>query len=168
MQSAPGRSNTTRLGLRPCALILGISHVALKKAADAGRAPREPDGTFDLTAVQASEWWQGRSGGVATGGRKLGDLSKIELEKRLLIERQRKLKTANDRERKLSVNAADAALAWAESGKKISDAVRGLPARIVNRLPSEWRHEVMIVAEEETRQTLTALSDEIRCDPAAA
>lgn len=40
------------LGLRAAAKCLGVSHVALKKAADAGRVDRNPDGTFDVERVR--------------------------------------------------------------------------------------------------------------------
>jgi hypothetical protein len=40
----------TRLGLRPAAVKLGISHVALLKAAKAGRVQRGEDGLFDVEA----------------------------------------------------------------------------------------------------------------------
>jgi len=63
------------------------------------------------------------------------------------------------------------ALAWIEShvdsmarrlvlGVKIRDAVMALPARMANRLPAEWRRQVLAVAEEEARSVLAALSDE--------
>lgn len=37
-----------RLGLRPAARLLGISHPALLKAVETGRVEREADGTFDV------------------------------------------------------------------------------------------------------------------------
>jgi len=42
------------IGLRAAARELGIQHSALKKAADNGRVPRQPDGTFDVDACRAA------------------------------------------------------------------------------------------------------------------
>jgi hypothetical protein len=42
------------LGLRAAARELGISHPALKKAADRGRVPRLSDGTFDVDACRVA------------------------------------------------------------------------------------------------------------------
>ncbi len=53
---------------------------------------------------------------------------------------------------------------WTSIAVHFRDAVLGLPARVVNRLPAEWRREVSTVVDEEARAVLTALSDQLRAD----
>jgi hypothetical protein len=57
---------------------------------------------------------------------------------------------------------------WADIAIRTKNAVMGIPAQIVNRLPAEWRRDVLIAAEDETRKVLTALSDEVRSISQAA
>jgi len=51
---------------------------------------------------------------------------------------------------------------WTRIAVQFRTAVLGLPGRIVNRIPAEYRREVLAAAEDEARQVLTALSNEIR------
>jgi len=51
---------------------------------------------------------------------------------------------------------------WAQVGIQLRNTVMGIPAQLVNRLPLEWRREVLAVAQDEVRAVLTALSDELR------
>jgi hypothetical protein len=177
----------TGLGLRDAARRLGISHVGLKKAADVGRAPRNPDGTFDLATVRASEWWRSREDqapAVApsqTAARpsnaptitsadsrpkspleRLQELSKVDIEKLVLAEKKEKLRLGNEREKNNLIDRATVEAAWTEYGVRFRDAVLGLTHAVVNRLPAEWRREVLTVLDEEARRVLAALSDEIR------
>jgi phage terminase Nu1 subunit (DNA packaging protein) len=57
---------------------------------------------------------------------------------------------------------------WADIAMRTQNAVMGIPAQIVNRLPAEWRRDVLTAAEDETRKVLTALSDEVRSISQAA
>jgi len=57
---------------------------------------------------------------------------------------------------------------WADIAMRTQNAVMGIPAQIVNRLPAEWRRDVLTAAEDETRKVLTALSNEIRSISQAA
>jgi hypothetical protein len=57
---------------------------------------------------------------------------------------------------------------WSDIAVRLRNAVMGLPAKIVNRLPAEWRRDVLIAAQDEARRVLAALSDEIRSDPKPA
>ena len=51
---------------------------------------------------------------------------------------------------------------WTRIAIQLRTAVLGLPGRIVNRIPAEYRREVLAAADDEVRQVLTALSNEIR------
>ena len=51
---------------------------------------------------------------------------------------------------------------WTRIAIQFRSAVLGLPGRIVNRIPAEYRREVLAAADDEVRQVLTALSNEIR------
>ena len=55
---------------------------------------------------------------------------------------------------------------WVTVAVKVHDEVMALPSRIVNRLPEEWRRQVNILATEETRRALSAISHEFS-QPAA-
>ena len=60
------------------------------------------------------------------------------------------------------VNIAEVEAEWSKIGVQTRDAVMGLPARVINCLPAEWRLQLKTVIDEEARQLLAALSDEIR------
>lgn len=57
---------------------------------------------------------------------------------------------------------------WSDITGRFQSAVLGLPAQMANRLPAEWRREVLAVAADEARRALVALSNEIRADKRAA
>ena len=57
---------------------------------------------------------------------------------------------------------------WTAIGSEIRDRVMALPSRVINRLPSEWRSQLLPVIEEEARSMLTVLSDGIRSASRAA
>jgi phage terminase Nu1 subunit (DNA packaging protein) len=58
--------------------------------------------------------------------------------------------------------------AWADVGARVRDAVLGLPVRVCNRVPAEWRRELAAVLQDEARKVLTVLSDEIKSSPRAS
>ncbi len=133
----------------------GVSRESVRKARVAGRIVAGPDGTFDLESA-AAVLMGGRAGGVSglpsvAESRQAAEAFKARLAK-LEVERQ---------EGKLVV-AADVERAWREIGVQIRDAVMALPARVMNRLPAEYRRAVFVAINEEARAILTALSGKIR------
>ena len=60
------------------------------------------------------------------------------------------------------IEVAKVELEWTDIAAKIQTGVLGIPARIVNRIPAEYRREVLTVAQDEVRQVLTSLADKIR------
>lgn len=59
------------------------------------------------------------------------------------------------------IDAEKVKVTWVEVARKISTGVMGLPVRVTNRLPEEWRREVVKVLEDECRIVLTAVSDAV-------
>ncbi len=59
------------------------------------------------------------------------------------------------------ISMADVEAQWSELAVNLRDGIRGISARVANRLPAEWRREIVAVIDDEARQLLTALSDEI-------
>jgi hypothetical protein len=56
------------------------------------------------------------------------------------------------------LSAEEVSAHWAADGTMIRDEVMALPSRIVARLPEEWRRQVSIIVQEETRRALSAIS----------
>jgi hypothetical protein len=52
--------------------------------------------------------------------------------------------------------------ALAEIATRTQNAVLAIPAKIVNRLPPEWRHDVLAAAQDETRKILAQLANDLR------
>ncbi len=166
------------LSMRRCAALLGISHVALRKAAETGRAPQTADGRFDLDEVKASQWWRAKQAASAVMEEhpapssaqqsRVSQVSKADLDKLLALERREKLRIENDREKKNTVRVSDAVVAWSIAGRKISSAVLGIPNRVLNQLPAEWRQGVSAVLEAEIRNTLESLAHELERHPTTA
>lgn len=57
---------------------------------------------------------------------------------------------------------------WCDIAAHVQAAVMSLPGRIANRLPAEWKRDVLAAAQDEGRHVLTALSNEIRSGSKAA
>jgi phage terminase Nu1 subunit (DNA packaging protein) len=109
------------------------------RLADLKRLLKELDGEAGLTIAEARR------------RREAAEASIKEIE---LAERKGKLIDAHAVEQR-----------WTEIAVRIQNAVMGLPAQIVNRLPAEWRRDVQAAATDEARKILTALSNDIRPNP---
>jgi hypothetical protein len=153
--------------------------------------PREPDGRWDLAKVRASlegnmDAYQAspargdpppasRGMGPGMGAAQFpqpqrsperGTMAYAQLQHELAKATKAALE-AQRMENRL-VDRAAVELEWTSVCAAIRSAVLALPARIVNRLPAEYRRIVLPVVEEECRATLRALSDEVRNDSKAA
>ena len=178
------------LSLRATAKLLGISHQRLGQLRDAGKATPEPDGRFDLEKVRAElkrtidpmsdskilgtapPKPEGRVNGKAKpeaprNTEPRAAMSQVVARTNLtLIRAEREaFSLLQDRKQVLPVREVEAA--WCDIAIRTQNAIMGIPARIVNRLPVEWRGEVQVVAMDEMRQLLTTLGDEIRSNPKA-
>jgi hypothetical protein len=163
----------------------GISKVAAYKRVKTGKVKADENGLIDVEEA-ATQWDQNRD--RIQGAKNPGGMTKRPdapaaathreqpEDKSSFSEAQRAREWLRVKKEKLAVeiaegklvSALDAERAWADAGVKIRDAVMGLPARVCNRLPDEWRREVANVLSDEARKILSALSDEIRSDPKAA
>jgi phage terminase Nu1 subunit (DNA packaging protein) len=80
--------------------------------------------------------------------------------------RRSELRTAREEGALVSVAAVKAE--WVEIGVRTRNQVLAIPQTICNRLPAEWRREVMSIATDEVRRALTTLSNEIRATKGVA
>jgi phage terminase Nu1 subunit (DNA packaging protein) len=60
------------------------------------------------------------------------------------------------------VSAADVESAWLGITTQIRNSILGVRSRVINRIPIEYRKEVSPVLEDELRQVLTSVSDNVR------
>ena len=136
-----------------------VSRAMVTKWVCAGM-PVRPDGRLDVR--EASAWLTAHTerkprtktkaeGNTLVGARRRKENALAEL---------REMEAAERRGRLISRAAVERA--WTEIGVQFRDALMGLPARVCNRLPAEWRREVQTVANDEVRGVLTALADQIR------
>lgn len=96
----------------------------------------------------------------------LTTISAAQLRRELVRIERESLKLAQ--EKKLLVPLAEVESAWTDVGVRLKNAVLSIPAQMVNRLPAEWRRDVLTAATDEVRKVLDSLSNEIRSDPKAA
>lgn len=173
-----------KLSIPQYAKTQGISKVAAYKRVKTGKVKADANGLVDVEEA-AVQWDQSKDriqaaknpGGVtkrmdapaAATHREPEDKSSFsEAQRAREWLRVKKEKLAVEIAEGKLVSALDAEHAWADAGVKIRDSVMGLPARVCNRLPDEWRREVANVLSDEARKILAALSDEIRSNPQAA
>lgn len=91
--------------IRAAAKVLGVSHVALLKAAKTGSLKLNPDGTANLETIRESEWYRNRKSRKPSGNKPepqvdLSGVDKIDLEKRLIAERTEALRLDNEERKK--------------------------------------------------------------------
>jgi len=94
--------------IRAAAKVLGVSHVALLKAAKTGSLKLNPDRTVNLETIRESEWYRNRkarksrkpSGNKQEPQVDLSGVDKIELEKKLIAERTEALRLDNEERKK--------------------------------------------------------------------
>ena len=99
--------------IRAAAKVLGVSHVALLKAAKTGSLKLNPDRTVNLETIRESEWYRNRQGKASPKKPEppepvdeFANVDKIDLEKRLIAERTEALRLDNE-ERKKNLLPAD-------------------------------------------------------------
>lgn len=179
-----------RLGVRALAKALTaegnrISAAGITRATQSGRLPRGEDGLYDLDEARkqlaantnAAKSRAGRAQQKSTAADQSEPVPRKRKPAETLNEAQTRkeialanLREKEDREKDRTLIETEVVHThWSDIGVRLQNAIMGMPARLVNRLPAEWRREVLSVAQDEARAILTALSDEIRrADPQAA
>lgn len=97
--------------IRAAAKVLGVSHVALLKAAKTGSLKLDASGQINLETIRESEWYRNRKSRKPSGNKPepqvdLSGIDKIDLEKKLIAERTEALRLDNE-ERKKNLLRAD-------------------------------------------------------------
>ena len=165
------------LSCRAAAKELGISHVALLKAAREGRAPREPDKTFDVDKCRKALKLKTHpiKSKQARAQQKRATPSETETKQprgstEPLPEaiRRKEIALANLREieeatkRSELIDVAEMEQAWATVGQTIRDNLLGMPDKLAPTLAAMTeKKEIRTYLMAEFRQLLTALPDEI-------
>ena len=163
--------------------LIGGSLAAVQKARDTKRIVLRPDGQIDFETAD-SDWaknsnrHQQRPKRVSASAEKPPVKAVPEIDSESFLEAQKTARmgessrSADGAQKNARVKLLEGAIVefhWADVGSRIQNAIMGIPARMVNRLPLEWRREVLAVAQDEVRAILKALSDELRrADPKAA
>ena len=151
--------------IRAAAKVLGVSHVALLKAAKTGSLKLNPDGTVNLETIRESEWYRNRKQRKPSGNKPepqvdLSGVDKIELEKKLIAERTEALRLDNE-ERKKNLLPADEVRGAMEA---IISTTRShlllLPAKLAHKVSSLTDPaECQAVIDAEIKAALKALSE---------
>ena len=151
--------------IRAAAKVLGVSHVALLKAAKTGSLKLNPDGTANLETIRESEWYRNRKSRKPSGNKPepqvdLSGVDKIELEKKLIAERTEALRLDNE-ERKKNLLPADEVRGAMEA---IISTTRShlllLPAKLAHKVSSLTDPaECQAVIDAEIKAALKALSE---------
>ena len=154
--------------IRAAAKVLGVSHVALLKAAKTGSLKLNPDRTVNLETIRESEWYRNRkarksrkpSGNKPEPQVDLSGVDKIDLEKRLIAERTEALRLDNE-ERKKNLLPADEVRGAMEA---IISTTRShlllLPAKLAHKVSSLTDPaECQAVIDAEIKAALKALSE---------
>lgn len=151
--------------IRQAAKVLGVSHVALLKAAKTGSLKLNPDGTANLETIRESEWYRNRKSRKPAGNKPepqvdLSGIDKIDLEKKLIAERTEALRLDNE-ERKKNLLRADEVRGAMEA---IISTTRShlllLPAKLSHRVSALTDPaECQAVIDEEIKAALKALSE---------
>lgn len=151
--------------IRAAAKVLGVSHVALLKAAKTGSLKLDASGQINLETIRESEWYRNRKSRKPSGNKPepevdLSGIDKIDLEKKLIAERTEALRLDNEERKKNLLRA---------------DEVRGAMEAIISTtrshlllLPAKLSHKVsaltdpaecQAVIDEEIKAALKALSE---------
>jgi len=151
--------------IRQAAKVLGVSHVALLKAAKTGSLKLNPDGTANLETIRESEWYRNRKSRKPSGNKPepqvdLSGIDKIDLEKKLIAERTEALRLDNE-ERKKNLLRADEVRGAMEA---IISTTRShlllLPAKLSHRVSALTDPaECQAVIDAEIKAALKALSE---------
>jgi hypothetical protein len=157
-----GRSGG-RLTLRAFARKLGVSHTAVEKAIHAGRlrkcVGRDRSGRPVIADVKLGqrEWTEGASKPSSNGH---GDISLLEAQRQVAIERARGLRLANRIKRGELLAARVVERENYEAAKGIRDAILNVPDRIAAELaaePDAGRLHARLVAE--LRKALESIAE---------
>jgi hypothetical protein len=151
--------------IRAAAKVLGVSHVALLKAAKTGSLKLNPDRTVNLETIRESEWYRNRKSRKPSGNKQepqvdLSGIDKIELDKKLIAERTEALRLDNE-ERKKNLLPADEVRGAMEA---IISTTRShlllLPAKLAHKVSSLTDPaECQAVIDAEIKAALKALSE---------
>jgi len=151
--------------IRQAAKVLGVSRVALLKAAKTGSLKLNPDGTANLETIRESEWYRNRKSRKPSGNKPepqvdLSGIDKIDLEKKLIAERTEALRLDNE-ERKKNLLRADEVRGAMEA---IISTTRShlllLPAKLSHRVSALTDPaECQAVIDAEIKAALKALSE---------
>ena len=151
--------------IRAAAKVLGVSHVALLKAAKTGSLKLNPDRTVNLETIRESEWYRNRKQRKPAGNKPepqvdLSGVDKIDLEKLVLVERRESLRLDNE-ERKKNLLPADEVRGAMEA---VISTTRShlllLPAKLAHKVSSLTDPaECQAVIDAEIKAALKALSE---------
>lgn len=169
------------ISIRKAAKELGVSHVAILKAAKSGSLKLEADGSVNLDNVRRSEWFKNRAGKseapvpvkskpVETEARtdadqpgdkpsQISKVSKIDIDKLLLLERREKLRTENRVRRGELLERAQVKNEWSKLLTAFKNKMLYLPGKLARKVaPLSDDRECRVIIEKEVREALEALS----------
>ena len=150
---------------------LGISHQALRKAANEGRVTPLPDGRFDVEACRAqlkvnTDFAQQRK--RKRGGSSAPNAEKTEDETLLAARTRREIAAADLEEMEAAekrgdmVSVAKVAEVWGEAGALITNEILAIPDRISLKLDMQPYRVIREAMLAECRRALDSLSTAIR------
>jgi len=169
--------------IRQLAEQLGVSHTILNRHKRNGKFTEEPGGGYDVERARESlaatmarpvkltveaprkpavSEDEDRPGGSPREGTLSYEQWRLTREKADAAELQKR-RLASE-----LVSMVEAEAVRVEMAVKFREAVKAFPARVVVRLPAEWKREAYTVMEDEAQRLLLALSNDFREDAAAA
>jgi hypothetical protein len=159
---------------------LKISRQRVYQLAADGKITREADGNWNVGKVRAAlgRNLDTRQASAVRGEERPASAPRMQMSEtptrgsmahaQLMHEQAKAARSALEAQRLegklIDRKAVDAA--WADVCARLRDGVMGLPVRVCNRCPAEWRRELAPVLADEARKTLTEISNELRASTA--